>query len=60
MRWPEMRGESSRIDPAWLPSPLTAKPGAARLLGSAPIPYLSTLGTEADGDRLGGGEGSAC
>eukprot|EP00966_Prymnesium_polylepis_P175383 4058589-Prymnesium_polylepis.1 len=27
------------------PSPLTAKPGAGRWLGSTHIPYLSTLGT---------------
>ena len=41
------------------PSPLTAKPGAERLLGSTTILYLSTLGTGADEDRPGGGEGSA-
>ena len=41
------------------PSPLTAKSGAERLLGSTPIPCLSTLGTGADKDRPGGGEGSA-
>eukprot|EP00966_Prymnesium_polylepis_P211542 4898747-Prymnesium_polylepis.1 len=38
---------------------LTAKPGAERLLGSTPIPYLSILGTKAHGDRPGGGEGGA-
>ena len=41
------------------PSPLTAKPGAERSLGSTSIPYLSTLGTGADEDWPGGGEGSA-
>ena len=41
------------------PSPLTPKPGAELLLESTTIPYLSTLGTGADGDRPGGGEGRA-
>eukprot|EP00966_Prymnesium_polylepis_P062715 1455696-Prymnesium_polylepis.1 len=53
-----VRCDGTRARRSTPPSPLTAKPGTGRLIGSSTIPYLSTLAMRADEDRPGSGEGS--